>query len=169
VEEARQKPTEPLKRREASPEDAAIIVSWFPTRRDAVWWGGPTVSNPLTVEWLVEQFAAGAFWAWTDRDGTIQAMAGMKAVAAGTAYLNRFAIAPAMRGQGLSARLMAELIEIARNRGDTSLSLFVYGSNHVARRLYDRMGFKIVSQRDASEDASGVSINMRLELDQKAD
>jgi ribosomal protein S18 acetylase RimI-like enzyme len=153
-----------LTRREAAPEDAAVIVGWFPTRRDAVWWGGPTVSDPLTPEWLVEQFAAGAFWVWIDQAGAIQAMAGMKAVTGATAYLNRFAVAPARRGQGLSARLVTELIAIARHRGDTSMSLWVYGSNHVARHLYETLGFKVVDQREADEDASSVSINMRLEL-----
>jgi ribosomal-protein-alanine N-acetyltransferase len=112
----------------------------------------------------VTQFAAGAFWVWTDRDNVIQAVAGLKAMPAGTAHLNRFGIAPAMRGKGLSAGLMTELMEIARIRGDTSMSLWVYGSNTIARRVYDRLGFRIVTQRAAQEDASGVSINMRLEL-----
>lgn len=153
-----------LARYEARDEDAAVIVGWFPSRRDAVWWGGPTVCDPLTAEWLVAQFASSSFWVWTDRDNVIQAMAGLKAMPDGTAYLNRFAIAPAMRGKGLSARLMAELIGIARTRGDTAMSLWVYGSNTIARRVYDRLGFGIVTQRDVPEDASGMSINMRLEL-----
>ena len=151
-------------RRDATDADAAIIVGWFPSRRDAVWWGGPTVADPLTAEWLVAQFPAGDFWVWTDQDNIVQAMAGLKAMADGTAYLNRFAIAPAARGKGLSARLMAELVGIARTRGDTAMSLWVYGSNTIARRVYDRLGFRIVTQRDAEEDASGVSINMRLEF-----
>jgi GNAT superfamily N-acetyltransferase len=174
VEEAGEEPAESvtpelslgLARRAATNEDAAVIVSWFPTRRDAVWWGGPTVSDPLTAEWLVAQFASGPFWVWTDRDNVIQAMAGLKAMADGTAYLNRFAIAPAMRGKGLSARLMAELIAIARERGDTAMSLWVYGSNRIARRVYERLGFATVGARDAGEDASGVSINMRLDFAQ---
>jgi ribosomal protein S18 acetylase RimI-like enzyme len=167
VEEAREKSAGLIPgftRRDATDADAAVIVGWFPTRRDAVWWGGPTVSDPLTAEWLVAQFPSGAFWVWTDRDHVIQAMAGLKAMPDGTAYLNRFGVAPAMRGKGLSARLMAELIAIARTRGDTAMSLWVYGSNHVARRVYDGLGFRIVTQRDAEEDASGVSINMRLAL-----
>jgi ribosomal protein S18 acetylase RimI-like enzyme len=166
VEEAGEKSTESvthgLARRDATDADAAVIVGWFPGRRDAVWWGGPTVSDPLTAQWLIAQFAGSAFWVWTDRDNVIQAMAGLKAMPDGTAYLNRFAVAPAARGKGLSARLMAELIGIARDRGDTAMSLWVYGSNTIARRVYDRLGFRIVTQRDAAEDASGVSINMRL-------
>ena len=116
------------------------------------------------AQWLVAQFPAGDFWVWTDQDNVIQAMAGLKATPDGTAYLNRFAVAPAARGKGLSARLMAELVGIARARGDTAMSLWVYGSNTIARRVYDRLGFRIVAQREATEDASGVSINMRLEF-----
>jgi ribosomal protein S18 acetylase RimI-like enzyme len=161
--ETRQEPAQPLRRREATPEDAAVIVGWFPTLRDAVWWGGPTVPDPLTADWLAEQIAAGFFWVWIDQKDVVQAVAGLKPLD-GDAYLNRFGMAPVQRGRGLSARLMTELIEIARARGDTTMSLWVYGSNRTARRVYDRWGFQIVDQREACEDASGVSLKMRLEL-----
>lgn len=163
MEAARQQSAESLTRREAKPEDAAVIVGWFPTRRDAVWWGGPTVPDPLRADWLVEQFAAGFFWVWTDDSDSVQAVAGLKTIE-GCAYLNRFGMAPAMRGQGLSNKLMTELIEIARRRGDAAMTLWVYGANNVARRVYDRWGFRQIGQRDAPEDKSGVSFKMRLEL-----
>jgi ribosomal protein S18 acetylase RimI-like enzyme len=60
--------------------------------------------------------------------------------------------------------LMQEIIEIARQRGDTEISLGVYGSNHIARRVFDRLGFRMVGERAAKEDASGISVIMRLEL-----
>ena len=91
-------------------------------------------------------------------------MAGLQAKEGGVAWLNRFGIAPALRGKGLAAQLMSELIAIARRRGDTEVSLGVYGSNHVARRVYDKLGFQPVSERIADEDPSGTSITMRLLL-----
>jgi ribosomal protein S18 acetylase RimI-like enzyme len=169
MKKAREEPTQPhlkqdLQRRDARPEDAATIIAWFPTRRDAVWWGGPKVSNPLTADWLVGQFALGSYWVWTGPDNEIQAMAGLQAKEGGVAWLNRFGIAPAIRGKGLAAQLMNELIDIARRRGDTEVSLGVYGSNHIARRVYEKLGFKPVSERIADEDPSGTSITMRLAL-----
>ena len=163
MEAAREEPAVSLRRLEASPQDAATIVGWFPSRRDAVWWGGPTVPDPLMADWLAEQIAAGFFWVWTDQNNAVKAVAGLKPVD-GSAYLNRFGMAPVQRGRGLSAQLMAELIAIAQARGDTAMTLWVYGSNRAARRVYDRWGFQIVDQREAPEDASGVSLKMRLEL-----
>jgi ribosomal protein S18 acetylase RimI-like enzyme len=152
-----------LRRRDARPEDAATIIGWFPTRRDAVWWGGPKVSDPLTADWLVGQFALGSYWVWADQNSAIQAMAGLQAKE-GIAWLNRFGIAPALRGQGLAVRLMKEIIGIAHLRGHAEISLGVYGSNHIARRVYDKLGFRPVSERIAEEDMSGISITMQLFL-----
>ena len=166
-----EEPAQPLilRRREARPEDAAIIVGWFPSRRDAVWWGGPAVPDPLTAEWLVEEFALGFCWVWTDGDGAVLAMPGLRPLEGGVAWLNRFGIAPVLRGRGLAAQVMQDLIGIARGRGDSQMSLGVYASNSIARRVYDRLGFRPVSERSAPEDASGVSIIMRLELSPSGD
>ncbi|HEX4273209.1 MAG TPA: GNAT family N-acetyltransferase [Rhizomicrobium sp.] len=153
-----------LKRREATPEDASAIIGWFPTRLEQVWWGGPTVPDPLTAEWLVEQFGLGRYWVWCSGQGVLQAVAGLRAMDGGLAWLNRFSIAPATRGQGLAAELMDEIIEIARRRGDNRMGLGVYGSNQIARRVYDRLGFSAVGERVAAEDPSGVSITMQRDL-----
>lgn len=153
-----------LKRREATAEDAQVVIAWFSTRLETVWWGGPTVPNPLTVQWLVDQFALGRYWVWLDGQGVIQAVAGLRAMDGGMAWLNRFGIAPAMRGQGLAAELMGEIIDIARRRGDSRIGLGVYGSNRIARRVYDRLGFEPISERVADEDPSGISITMQRDL-----
>ena len=168
MEEAGQEPTQPLtpglKRREAVAEDAQVIIAWFGTRLETVWWGGPTVPDPLTAQWLVDQFALGRYWVWCDTLGVIQALAGLKAMDGGVAWLNRFAIAPGMRGRGFAAALMDEVIEIARRRGDSRMGLGVYGSNQIARRVYDKFDFQTVSERIAAEDPSGVSLTMHRDL-----
>jgi ribosomal-protein-alanine N-acetyltransferase len=166
MEKASKKPAQPLnlKRREATANDAPTIIGWFPTRLEAVWWGGRAVPDPLTADWLVDQFGQGRFWVWCDGEGAIHAVAGLRAMEGGLAWLNRFGIAPAMRGQGLAAELMDEVIEIARRRGDHRMGLGVYGSNHIARRVYDRLGFLPIGERAAAEDPSGVSITMQCEL-----
>ena len=153
-----------LKRREAVAADAQTIIGWFPTRLEQVWWGGPTVPDPLIADWLVGQFGLGRYWVWCDGQGVAQAMAGLKAMDGGVAWLNRVGIAPAMRGRGLGAELMDEIIEIARRRGDSRMGLGVYGSNRIARRVYDKFGFATVSERVAAEDPSGVSITMQRDL-----
>lgn len=168
MEEAGAEPTQPLipglKRREATAGDALAIIAWFPTRLETVWWGGPTVPDPLTADWLVEQFTLGRYWVWHDGQGVIRAVAGLKAMDGGMAWLNRFAVTPAMRGRGLGMELMDEIIGIARRRGDSRMGLGVYGSNDIARRIYDRLGFLPVRERVAAEDPSGISITMQRDL-----
>jgi ribosomal protein S18 acetylase RimI-like enzyme len=72
----------------------------------------------------------------------------------------RFAIAPRFRGQGLGRSLIQDILKLAGSLGAKRVSLGVYGSNRVARRLYESMGFTIFGERIAPEDPSGVSFQM---------
>lgn len=52
------------------------------------------------------------------------------------------AVAPAARGAGIGAALLAAAEAHARSRGARKLSLRVLGTNAAARRLYERLGFE---------------------------
>lgn len=54
------------------------------------------------------------------------------------------------RGRGIGAALLVELIEAARSREVPGISLSVEDGN-VARRLYERLGFKVVGRNGASD------------------
>ncbi|MET9022356.1 GNAT family N-acetyltransferase [Actinopolymorpha sp. NPDC004070] len=54
-----------------------------------------------------------------------------------------FAVAPAVRGQGVGSALLIAAQEYARGRGARKLSLRVFGTNTTARRLYERHGFVV--------------------------
>jgi len=58
-------------------------------------------------------------------------------------------VVPAWRGRGVGSRLLQVLIEDARERGLTSLSLSVEPDNF-ARRLYERVGFRQVDEVSGS-------------------
>jgi ribosomal protein S18 acetylase RimI-like enzyme len=49
------------------------------------------------------------------------------------------------RGYGRAAMLLAEAQ--ARARGLHSIGLYVHGSNHAARSLYDSLGYQVVAQQ----------------------
>jgi ribosomal protein S18 acetylase RimI-like enzyme len=153
-----------LERRAARSADAHIIVLWFPTKAEAVSWGGPSVPEPLTSTWLAREFEAGSYWVWVDSAGTIEGVFSLRFLAEGIARLSRFALAPSLRGQRLAKGLVEEIITLARSLGAKQLSLGVYGSNRIARHVYDDMGFQIFGERAAEEDSSGVSHQMRLRL-----
>lgn len=80
--------------------------------------------------------------------------------------LANIAVRPELRGRGLGARLLDEVVAVSRRRGVAKLYLEVRDSNDGALRLYERFGFREVGRRrgyykDPREDARV----MALELD----
>ena len=67
------------------------------------------------------------------------------------------AILPDFRQQGIGAILMKEIIQQARFDGYKSLSLSVDPDNHLAVRLYEKLGFEYCGM-------SGTSLTMKLTL-----
>lgn len=59
-------------------------------------------------------------------------------------YLDSISVAEAFRGQGIGAKLMAALPEIAAAAGKQTIGLNVDIDNDKARRLYERQGFQPV-------------------------
>ena len=73
-------------------------------------------------------------------------------------HITNVAVAPAARGRGVGAALLAALMEIARGRGVRSMTLEVRPSNEAALALYRKFGFRSVGRRphyytDNDEDA----------------
>ncbi len=152
-----------MNRRPAQSEDAEEIVSWFPARNDVVMWGGPKIPDPLTADWLADEFGKSRHWVWADDSGALCGVFCLLPRDAGV-HLTRFAISPDMRGRGLARPMVQEIILVAQLSGARQLSLRVYGSNAKARHLYDDAGFQIVEERQTEEDSSGVSHDMVLPL-----
>lgn len=76
------------------------------------------------------------------------------------------AVSPAARGQGVGAALMEECIRRARRAGAAALGLHTTDVMHVAMRMYERMGFVRVPDRDF-RPAEGVLVKGYL-LDLRA-
>jgi ribosomal protein S18 acetylase RimI-like enzyme len=58
------------------------------------------------------------------------------------AHLVRIAVLPAAQGQGIAARLLAEVVGFARASGADIITLNTQADNAPARRLYERFGFR---------------------------
>jgi ribosomal protein S18 acetylase RimI-like enzyme len=56
--------------------------------------------------------------------------------------LRSLAVAPPHRGRGVAGALLAAVDALARARGYRQMVLFVLGSNHRARRVYTRAGYR---------------------------
>jgi ribosomal-protein-alanine N-acetyltransferase len=62
-------------------------------------------------------------------------------------HINNVAILPALRGRGIGTQLMRRVFDEARRLGARRATLEVRASNEGARRLYERLGFRVASVR----------------------
>ncbi len=60
-------------------------------------------------------------------------------------YLEAISVSQKYRGLGVGNKLISEVSNIAKEQGNTSLLLQVVLENHQAQKLYERIGFKVVS------------------------
>ncbi|MDR1397123.1 MAG: ribosomal protein S18-alanine N-acetyltransferase [Desulfarculales bacterium] len=94
---------------------------------------------------------------WEGRGGCLAAYIFLWLIA-DEAQIHTVAVHPALRGKGVASYLLKFSLRCARFRGARWASLEVRGSNSAARRLYEKLGFKLVGRRpayyrDPSEDA----------------
>jgi ribosomal-protein-alanine N-acetyltransferase len=73
-------------------------------------------------------------------------------------HINNIAVRPELRGRGFGSALLAHVLEQGRVAGAPRATLEVRRSNDVARRLYERFGFRVAGVRrdyytDPTEDA----------------
>jgi ribosomal protein S18 acetylase RimI-like enzyme len=61
------------------------------------------------------------------------------------AYLEAISVSQKYRGLGIGNLLISEVSKVAKEQGNTSLLLQVVLENHQAQKLYERIGFKVVS------------------------
>lgn len=77
--------------------------------------------------------------AW--RDGRVVGCAALRPVDPATGEMKRVYVRPAARGTGLGRRLVARIVEEARNAGYARICLDVLPEFEVATRIYESLGF----------------------------
>jgi ribosomal protein S18 acetylase RimI-like enzyme len=78
----------------------------------------------------------------------------LECLAAGTLYINALAVYPHHRSKGFGSMLLAEAGRRAQEHGTRTLSIMVFEGNEAAVRLYKRLGFKYVAERQVVEHVS---------------
>lgn len=116
----------------------------------------------FTTPWSREGFANEmsnelAYYLVLVEAGTIIGYAGMWLIV-DEAHVTNVAVLPEYRGKKLGEKLMAALLEHAKNRGAVRMTLEVRASNAVAQGLYHKFGFISQGRRrnyytDTKEDA----------------
>ncbi len=125
------------------------LSSWFSSESDVVQWGGPAVSYPLCHAQMREmlrdrQVKEPPRLSWMiEKDGILIGHAQLALDwRNGNASLCRVALAPGLRGKGLSVPMLRKLVEEAFDMSMVErIELNVYTFNQAAIRAYEKAGF----------------------------
>jgi DNA-binding MarR family transcriptional regulator/GNAT superfamily N-acetyltransferase len=82
-----------------------------------------------------------------EKDGSNAGSAVLVAATAETAQLRLLLVEPGARGLGIGERLVDECLRFARQVRYRSVSLWTNSVLHAARRLYEKIGFRLVEAR----------------------
>lgn len=103
------------------------------------------------------------------RDGRVEgsvAIDGSRAGAEG-AHLRWFIVADPLRGCGTGQRLLENALGFCRERGYEKVYLWTFGGLDAARRLYERSGFRLTTERRGAQ--WGIEVDeQRFELSIRA-
>jgi ribosomal protein S18 acetylase RimI-like enzyme len=89
---------------------------------------------------------SGAVWLIDDGDRLVGSL-GLTVECPGTGRVRWFVFAPELRGRGLGAALIDELVAEARAAGLQRLELETFSALTAAARIYRRVGFEVVWER----------------------
>jgi len=70
-----------------------------------------------------------------------------ESVESDTLYLDSLAVRSSQRGQGLGTKIINKVFSLAQEKGLTKVKLHVIDRNHNAKRLYERLDFKITGEK----------------------
>jgi RimJ/RimL family protein N-acetyltransferase len=91
--------------------------------------------------------AEGIFWLWTDESGAPVSLAAHTPVVAGMSRIGPVYTPPELRGHGYAAGATIAATEAAAALGAGEVLLFTDLANPVSNRLYQRIGYRPVSDR----------------------
>jgi len=109
----------------------------------------------------IMQSAFGAFLAFS---GDTAVGSARFRLSPGYVYAGRVAVLPAYRGQGIAGALMAAIEASARAHRVAEGRVGVRGSLPVNRRLYEKLGYRVLSSR-RYETGTDVDITLGKELE----
>ena len=124
-------------------ENAQVICRWSNALGESFQkqWMGPKISYPLIVQSL--QKMEGIFSIFVEEEfvGVIQKIK----IEDKNLHVGRFLIAPHRQGKGLGRKAFQYFLQkMFENEEIESISLTVFESNPIAKKLYQKEGFKVV-------------------------
>jgi ribosomal-protein-alanine N-acetyltransferase len=141
------------------PELAALEAALFAGEAwsEATWWR--ELAGRPRRHYVVETSGSGA-----DAREAVVGYGGLD-LSGDVADVMTLAVSPGARRRGVGARLLKELIQVARSRGARRLMLEVRADNGAARALYEARGFTVLRVRPRYYQPGDVdALVMRLDL-----
>ena len=124
-------------------ENAQLICHWSNTLGESLQkqWMGTMIPFPLTIQILQDLEGIFSIFDGQEFVGLIQKIR----LEDRNLHIGRFLIAPHKQGQGLGRKVFQDFIQqIFENEGIDSISLTVFESNPIAKKLYQKEGFDVV-------------------------
>lgn len=136
--------------RPARPCDLETIASWVDSARALERWAGPGLTWPIKAAALFEQLGGNELPSFCLTQDDLPVAFGQLFVKGDKRlHLARIIVSPAHRGIGLGRQLCHRLLEEARSRHATHITLNVFADNQAALVLYRRLGFVPAGKPDA--------------------
>ena len=132
----------------ADARDSAALLSLLDGYARDPMGGGEPLSEEVRIALIPQLKRCGHYlgviaWHGETPVGLINGFEGFSTFAARPLLnIHDIVVTPAVRGTGLSQRLLAKVEEIARIRGCCKLTLEVLSNNHVAQDAYRKFGFE---------------------------
>jgi RimJ/RimL family protein N-acetyltransferase len=124
----------------ATTSDRAQLATWYDEFTQAV--GEPGIDGG---SWADARIAYGGATFWETPDGTPVAMAGVTPRVAGQVRVAPVYTPAELRGQGYAGAVTAEVSRAARDAGADEVLLFTDLANPTSNALYQRIGYRPVS------------------------
>ena len=124
-------------------ENAQVICRWSNALGESFQkqWMGPKISYPLIVQSLQKMEGIFSIFAEEEFVGVIQKIK----LEDKNLHVGRFLIAPHRQGKGLGRKAFQYFLQkMFENEEIESISLTVFESNPIAKKLYQKEGFEIV-------------------------
>lgn len=126
-----------LQIRPATPDDIPAFIELERACSTAAHW----TADQYREAFGVEQGTRRLLWAAHSENGSLLGFLVAQKIASDW-ELENIVVAPAERGMGIGRRLLETLVDASRADGGRAIFLEVRESNHTARRLYERAGFR---------------------------
>ena len=124
-------------------ENAQLICQWSNALGESFQkqWMGPKISYPLIAQSLQKMEGIFSIFAGEEFVGIIQKIK----LEDKNIHVGRFLIAPHRQGKGLGRKAFQYFLQkMFENEEIESISLTVFESNPIAKKLYQKEGFKVV-------------------------